>query len=435
MTMKTTDGGTGWQKVLQVHNLFKTINESIIDRYSDVTPYEILNLIFDPGIIECDAVVSLYANPDSGSGYFLRMEHIDGQTAYHMDLDSMPRGEGGFLKRASTVTEPRMFSEIKDEISASDLDILPWLAGMRAALVVPTVGIGGRPAVTILFTRRADAFDMEHVLRSVIMIYAMTNILLNMSLRRETDRMNRVLDSELKNIGRIQREFLPRELPDVEGFDWAVYYATSTRAGGDYYDFFMLNGKRVGIIIADVAGHGSPAAVVMAMTRLLLHTYPGDASPPAEVLAHVNRQLTGNLLPGQFVTAFYSVLDPSSRRLVYSNAGHCHPQLLRRSTMKVEKLSTTGGLPLGVSVDGGFGEGSVLLEKGDVLVLYTDGLREAMNREKSLYGEQRLEAVLKASATRPAEEIKNAILGDVLSFCEGAPLRDDLTIVVLKVLD
>ncbi len=433
--MKTEERDRDRERIKGVHTLFKTINESIIKRHRDVTPYEILNLILDPGVVECDAVVSIQAGPDSGGEYFLSMEHIDGLTAYHMDPDSMPRGRGGFLHRASTVAEPCVFSKIKDEVTQEDIKVLPWISDMKSALVVPAISVTGRPATTILFARREDLFNTEYVLRSVIMIYAMTNILLNMSLRRETDRINRVLDSELQSIGRIQREFLPRELPMVAGFDWAVYYATSTRAGGDYYDFFKLNDKRVGVIIADVAGHGSPAAVVMAMTRLLLHTYPGEAGRPGEVLAHVNRLLMGNLLPGQFVTAFYSVLDPRGRRLLYSNAGHCPPQLYRSARASVERLSTNRGLPLGVSEQGGFEERAVVLERGDVLVFYTDGLREAMNRERELYGEERLRRVLKASASRPAEEIKNAILGDVLTFCDGAPLRDDLTIVVLKVLE
>ncbi len=306
---------------------------------------------------------------------------------------------------------------------------------MKTALVVPTISITGQSATTILFAREEDAFDREEVSRNVVLTYAMTNFLLNMLLRRESDRICRKLDEELENIGRIQREFLPRELPKLDGLEWAVYYATSTRASGDYYDFFMLPDNRIGVIIADVSGHGAPAAVVMAMTRLLLHTYPGEVSPPAEVLKNVNRLLVGNLLPGQFVTAFYSVLDPKRKTITYSNAGHCHPHLFRINGGCTETLKTLKGVPLGIVNNGGFEQETVPLERGDVIIFYTDGLREAMNDGKEMYGEKRLQRILKASHMRPAEVIKNAILADVLSFCEGTPLRDDLTIVVLKILE
>ena len=299
-------------------------------------------------------------NPASDSEYFLRMEHIDGATAYHIDLDSMPKGEGGFLKHLTTLTEPALYPDITGKFTGSDLKLLPWLADMKTALVVPTISITGQSATTILFAREEDAFDREEVSRNVVLTYAMTNFLLNMLLRRESDRICRKLDEELENIGRIQREFLPRELPTLDGLEWAVYYATSTRASGDYYDFFMLPDNRIGVIIADVSGHGSPAAVVMAMTRLLLHTYPGEVSPPAEVLKNVNRLLVGNLLPGQFVTAFYSVLDPKRKTITYSNAGHCHPHLFRINGGRTETLKTRTGVPLGIVNNGGFEQETVL---------------------------------------------------------------------------
>ncbi|MFQ5586009.1 MAG: PP2C family protein-serine/threonine phosphatase [Thermodesulfobacteriota bacterium] len=418
-----------------MHHLFKTINESVISSTSTATPLDILNLIFHPHGVVCDGVASLYSNVASETEYFLRMEHIDGATAYNIDLKSMPRGEGGFLKFATTLTEPHLFANITDKIAGSDLSLLPWLTRMKTALVVPTISITGKPATTVLFAYEEDAFDKEVVSRNVVLTYAMTNCLLNMLLREESDRVCRNLDEELESIGRVQREFLPKELPNIGGFEWAVYYATSTRASGDYYDFFRLPDSQIGIIIADVSGHGSPAAVVMTMTRLLLHTYPHEVAPPIEVLKNVNKLLVGNLLPGQFVTAFYSMLNPEDKTITYSNAGHCHPQLIRASDRRTEKLKTTKGLPLGIASNGGFEQETTSLERGDVIIFYTDGLREAMNDAKELYGEERLLEVLKASYMRPAEDIKNAVLADVLSFCEGAPLRDDLTIIVLKVME
>jgi len=435
-TMKSAKiSGEEWERVLETHRLFKGINESIRTSDDSTTPLEVLKQIFQSYGVVCDGVASLYSQVESDSEYFLRMEHVAGETAYHIEPDTMPKGDGGFLKFLTTLTEPILYPDITGKIVGSDLALLPWLADMKTALVVPTISITGQASTTILFARDVDAFDREEVSRNVVLTYSMTNILLNMLLRQESENVCRKLDDELASIGRIQREFLPRALPSVGGLEWAVYFSTSTRASGDYYDFFILSDKRIGVIIADVAGHGAPAAVVMAMTRLLLHTYPGEVSPPVEVLKNVNSRLLGNLLPGQFVTAFYTVIDPVGKKITYSNGGHCHPHLFRSSDGTTEILKTSTGMPLGIVDNGGFEEEAVTLERGDVIIFYTDGLREAMNREGEMYGEKRLQRLLKASHMRPAEDIKHAILADILSFCEGEPLVDDLTIVVMKVLE
>src|SRR5439155_19494004 len=127
------------------------------------------------------------------------------------------------------------------------------------------------------------------------------------------------LDRELKVVGEIQRSLLPRELPRIPGFDLAAWYETSARAGGDYYDFFPLHYDQLGLFIADVSGHGTPAAVVMAITHALAHARPGTHKPPVELLKYLNHQLTSRYTrDGTFVTAFYAVLDPTQRSLVYA---------------------------------------------------------------------------------------------------------------------
>ena len=253
-----------------------------------------------------------------------------------------------------------------------------------------------------------------------------------MLLRIETDTVRKALDEELASIGRIQREFLPKAMPVSEDFDCAVYYATSACAGGDYYDFFKMPDGRTGFIVADVSGHGSPAAIVMAMTRLLLHTYPEAVEPPDDVLTNLNKLLSGNLILGQFVTAFYCIFDPILLELSYSNAGHCYPLLLRAGEGVIEELRTKGGIPLGITEAGAFDRASVTLNKGDTIVIYTDGLMEAMNSAGEMYGEERLKKLILRGVDSSAEEMKNDILKDAFVFCDGEPLKDDITIMVLK---
>ena len=187
------------------------------------------------------------------------------------------------------------------------------------------------------------------------------------------------LDRELQVVGEIQRSLLPAELPRIEGFEVAAHYVTSARAGGDYYDFFPLS-DGWGIFIADVAGHGTPAAVLMAITHAIAHAQPGTHTPPGLLLGYLNRQLTRSYTRGgTFVTAFYAVLDPVKRTIRYAAAGHNPPRLVRGG--RVMSLDRTGSLPLGI-MEQEYGEAEVALERGDLLVMYTDGITEAMARGK-----------------------------------------------------
>ncbi len=422
-----------WEKVLSLHKLFRNINDSVIKNYTTASPVDIVNLIIDsPYGTLADGVITIYPNEDSDTEYALRMYNYSGATTYHMDMAEMPIGNGGFLKHASTIKEPEYIADIKDLVTDDDTRMLPWLATMHTALIVPTISITADNATTVLLAFDTDAYDIETIKHDVMMTYATTDIILNLLLRQETTRAWNALDEELATIGRIQREFLPKELPGLEGVECAVHYATSTRAGGDYYDFFPLTDKRTGVFIADVSGHGSPASIVMAMTRLLLHTYPRETSPPEEVFAHLNSLLFGNLLPGQFVTAFYAILDTAKSELTFSNAGHCYPILLRASDKSIEELRTKGGLPLGVVPSGVFDVKSAKMREGDVLFFFTDGLVEAVDSEKNMFGDKRLREILTNCSNLGVEEIRERILAGLKAFCGDIRLKDDLTFLIMK---
>ena len=422
-----------WEKVLELHRLFKKINDSVIRNHATASPVDILNFIINDsyGTIS-DGIVTIYANDDSDTEYSLRMFNYSGATSYYRDFKKMPIGNGGFLKYVSTLDEPEYITDISELVTESDIKMLPWIATMHTALIVPTISITAQNAATVLLAFDKDAFDANTIRHNAMLTYSTTDIVLNLLLRQETTRAWNALDEELATIGRIQREFLPKQLPGFKDLECAVHYATSTRAGGDYYDFFPLTADRTGIFIADVSGHGSPAAIVMAMTRLLLHTYPREASPPEEVFKHLNKLLFGNLLPGQFVTAFYAILDASEHTLNYSNAGHCYPLIVRASNKRIEQLKTKGGLPLGVVPRGVFDRKSTRMESGDILFFYTDGLVEAMNLDKEMFGEARLHEILVNCLSSTVDEIKERILKELKSFCEEAALKDDLTFLILK---
>jgi serine phosphatase RsbU (regulator of sigma subunit) len=242
---------------------------------------------------------------------------------------------------------------------------------------------------------------------------------------------NRRLDHEAQAVGELQRELLPPAPPELPGYRWALHYETSTRAGGDYYDFVVRADGRVGLLIADASGHGTPAAVLMAMTRSLLHVVAADDAAPAAVLARLNREL-GRLLPaGWFVTACYAVLDPADGTLEYSLAGHEPPLLLRAEGHALEPVAARGGPLLGPWPEAEYEAGRTRLAPGDVLFLYTDGLSEAVNPAGELLGLDEVCATLAALPGLQPETIRDRMLDRVARHRGAAGTSDDLTLVIL----
>ena len=260
----------------------------------------------------------------------------------------------------------------------------------------------------------------------------------NLVLRNQLAAALAALDRELQVVGEIQRSLLPEALPRVPGFELAAYYQTSARAGGDYYDFFPLDGGGWGLFIADVSGHGTPAAVLMAITHAIAHAHPGAHTPPPVLLRHLNDRLARSYTRGgTFVTAFYAVLDPATRTLTYSRAGHNPPRLVRGD--RVLPLDGAAALPLGIVGGQAYGQCTVTLEPGDLLLLYTDGITEAMSPPKGaggreLFGTDRLDDLLLDCGTGDVEECISRIRAAVAAFCEHAPPTDDQTLIAIRCL-
>ena len=240
------------------------------------------------------------------------------------------------------------------------------------------------------------------------------------------------LDKETRAVGDLQREMLPQEPPSVPGYVWETAYITSTRAGGDYYDFLTAPDGRVGIVVADASGHGAAAAVLVAMLRVLVHSEQVVPGAPEKLLARVNGQLTGAMAPGRFVTACVAWLDPSTGRIVYSLAGHPPPWIVRGGAHRAERLAAVGGPPLGLFGDAHFERGEALLWPGDTLVFHTDGLTEAMGPTRELYGESRLARSLAVADGEDLFAMRTALLASVDRHRAGATLSDDLSLLLVR---
>lgn len=251
---------------------------------------------------------------------------------------------------------------------------------------------------------------------------------------RELREAFRALDLELESVADVQISLLPARVPDIPGFETVTHYKPAKRAGGDYYDFFPLPDGQWGVLIADASGHGAPAAVVMAMTHIMLHV-AAKKFPPAYVLECLNRALVTNIPSGQFVTACYGVLDPNTRTIRIASAGHPPPLFFEQSTGRSMVRAIETGLPLGIVAGAEYGTSSIKFEPGSVMLLYTDGVTDAFDGEDQQFGLARLMNALDAHGKDRGEGVLDGILTALSGHRGHVELADDITLVVLRALE
>ena len=227
----------------------------------------------------------------------------------------------------------------------------------------------------------------------------------------------------------IQRGLLPTSTPLVAGIDLSVTWLPADGVGGDCFDTLGF-GSSLGVSIADIAGKGLPAALLMSNLQAAVRAFAQDAASPASINNSVNRLLCRNMASGRFATFCYARIDPAARRIVYSNAGH-NPPLLLRGDGSVEKLGD-GGMVLGIFPDTQYDQSELPLRPGDRLLFYTDGITEARDPEGEEYGEDRLAAAALAVTAPEALAIKDAVLADVNAFTHGK-FEDDATLIVVGI--
>ena len=225
----------------------------------------------------------------------------------------------------------------------------------------------------------------------------------------------------------VQESFLPQKTPEITSYRFSTHYTPAQEVGGDFYDFILLDHDRIGIVIGDVSGKGVPAALYMAKLGSDLRTLAFTEKDPAAALRLLNIQLAERSRRGMFATLLYMELDSKNGSLTISNAGHL-PPIVKKADGTVRKLSTAGGSPLGILSGMTFGQENARLEKGDTAVLYTDGIIEAMNAKEELYGYERFEKLIHASAADP-DVLKTAVIDDVNRFTGLSPQHDDMTLV------
>src|ERR687890_378622 len=236
------------------------------------------------------------------------------------------------------------------------------------------------------------------------------------------------LEQEMLVARRIQQASLPKEVPTLNGWEISPHYQPAREVGGDFYDFFELEDGQFGLVVGDATGKGMPAALVMATTCGMLRAVAKTSDSPGEVLGRVNEALSARIPPNTFVTCFYALLDPESGSLTYANAGHDLTYLRRGND--AEQLRARG-MPLGLMSGVTYEEGHSFLREGDGVLFYSDGLVEAHNQHREMFGSPRLRRLL-------TEHDEGRSLGDVLleelySFTgEGWEQEDDITLLTLR---
>jgi len=252
------------------------------------------------------------------------------------------------------------------------------------------------------------------------------NVELQQSVERGAARLE-MQEQELQRAREIQQSLLPRTIPQISGFEVAGAWLPALSVSGDYYDVLRLGSHRLGICIADVAGKGVSAALLMANVQAAVRAYANDTESPAHLCSKVNCLLHENIAVGKFVTFLYGILDASTHTFQYCSAGHPYPILVSVGSVKVPEQ---GGAVLGVFPDWKYEDSMIELVAGDRLLLFTDGISEASDAEGREFGETSIEAFARANATLSARELNSLLLAQVASLC-GNQFQDDATLLVI----
>lgn len=393
----------------------------------------------DQAIVRRELVASMMAYPD------LRLvgEAKDGEEAIElceltqpdvvlMDLD-MPRVDGYAATRIihRRWSHIRVFALIdaeKEEMVQRALE-----AGATACL---DRGISSAELVQSIlrfYERRQEVAQIggaEHTQAELVEVLSPSIEPLH---EHSHEEMENRTTQELEMAWRIQSGILPAGAPSIRGWNVAARLVPARETSGDFFDFIPLRNDKWAFLIADVTDKGLGAAVFMALCSSLIRTYAARyPTLPAIAMGAVNERILTDTRGSLFVTAFYAILEPELGRMRYVNAGHNPPFLLSSlKSKRVDRLNRTG-IPLGISQDATWGQKIVKFSPGDTLVLFTDGITEAQNRQGAFFGDQRLLDVIRANVGQPAAHILQAVLDRVQSFIGGTPQEDDIALIILS---
>lgn len=328
----------------------------------------------------------------------------------------------------------------KELISSSYAVIFSIIVESLISLIAIMVAT---PASQVVMIITVVAIPMIAITTVGVFIFStiIHNLLKEQKTRREKETLEHEIarkNAELEIAAEIQRSFLPETIPQIQGYEIAATSLPAKEVGGDFFDVvpldvIPLSEKRMGILIADVSGKGVPAALFMALSRVIVRVSSTWFKIPREIIRHANVIIAADSRTGMFVTLFYGVIDEKERKMTYVNAGHNPPIIFRGSSGKTEELEATG-VAIGILDDADYSQAEVGLSSGDIILLYTDGVTEAINEKEEMFEVERLMNTITSAPSGSASEIMENIIRAVFAFSGKTPQYDDITLMVIKVL-
>ena len=305
-----------------------------------------------------------------------------------------------------------------------------WDASIRSLLCVPMMIKSELKGVLTVYNKKEGKQFTDEDQRLLAIIAAQSAQVVENARLYESEQTLMRMKEEVRLAARIQSDLLPSSAPTIEGYDIAGTSVPAQVVGGDYFDFIPTDDNRIAVCLADVSGKGLPASLLMANVQATLRGQTFLGVSPKVCVQRANKLLYLSTSPEKFVTLFYAILDPKLHQLAFSNAGHDNPFLLTADG-HTERLGT-GGMVLSILEDFPYEEALVSMGPGDVLVVYSDGITEAVNTSEVQFGEERLAKVIQEHRHESASGLLECIVKEVKTFAGGMAQADDMTLLIVK---
>jgi phosphoserine phosphatase RsbU/P len=426
---KTIAGLSTVDKLRMLLDITKTISRSldldevlnlVMDTLDSLIPYDAAGIY----LVKCSRpLIEWEGKPDETCVFHtqaVRGYDIDDLQELHLKM-----GEG-LIGHVAVTGKPYVSHDVR-----KDPRYINARPRTNSEMVAPIISNNEVTGVFDLESDDVDAYSNDD-LEVLMLLASQVAIIIEKVMLHEQLIEKQRLETQLEVARQVQLELLPARDPQLEGFDISAYNFPTEEVSGDYYDWVRIYDDQIGIVIADVSGKGVPAALLMAFLRASLRAATHIGYSPHISMTKVNYLLWESIERNQFVTAFYGILDATNRTLAYSNAGHS-PALLM-SADGTARFEERGGVPLGMFRDSRYYEYFETLEPGQALVLYTDGVTEAMNLAGEEYGRDRLIEAVRQSRTMTARDMIDYIQKDLISWTEGQGAHDDVTFFIIKAL-
>jgi sigma-B regulation protein RsbU (phosphoserine phosphatase) len=357
---------------------------------------------------------------------FLMLRNAEGQLVFRaargMDQQAIdePRFQisRGVVERVAAAGQPQLTSDAQSDA---------WLSKRESVVVMGLRSIG---VIYVDNRLQAGLFTPDD-------LELLTAIAASAAVAIDNARLYQVavekgrLERELQVAREVQASLLPRATPRIEGWEFAARWQPARQVAGDFYDFVVVDDGSLGLVIADVTDKGMPAALFMALSRSILRASVTHARSPADGIAHANRLICADAANGMFVTLFYAQLFPATGELVYVNAGHNPPLLYDADRDQLSKLTRTG-MVLGIDESARLDQRTVRLDSGDFILLYTDGVIDALNAQEQEFGEERLRQVVLENRGASAADMVDGLTRSISSFTGSTAPFDDITLMVAR---